>query len=79
MQWLREYKIRQRKQHAAIERKLDRVEVALASLESRQLGHSHQHADADDEEASQMASGPSAQTLIERGVMDGYSQYISGR
>lgn len=68
MQWLREYEIRQISRHAKIEMKLDRVEVALASLESRQVA-----------EASQMASGPSAQSLIERGVRDGWEEYINGQ
>lgn len=70
-QWLQDYEARQIVRDAAMTMKLDRVEGALASLSS-QFAHTSQSADTDDE-ASEMASGPSAQTLIERGVMAGWS------
>lgn len=72
VRWLQEYEIRQVDRDSTIYMKLDRVERALASISS-QLAHI-QHGDINnDSEASQMPSGPSAQSLIERGVRDGYS------
>lgn len=70
MRWLQEYEIRQVDRNSTIYMKLDRVERAMALISS-QLAH-NLHSDTDDE-ASQMPSGPSAQSLIERGVRDGYS------
>lgn len=78
MRWLKDYEMRQRARDATVSMKLDRVEAALALLSSQLqvTAHSYdsdQHANTDNE-ASQMASGPSAQSLIERGVRDGWSQ-----
>lgn len=56
-------------------KKFDRVEAALALLSS-QLGYTNQSDKSDIDEGSEMASGPSAQSLIERGVMAGWSQQL---
>lgn len=58
-------------------KKFDRMEAALALLSS-QLAYTNQTDKSDtDDEGSEMASGPSAQSLIERGVRAGWSQQRS--
>lgn len=70
---LQAYETRQVQRDATLHKKLDCMEAALATLTS-QLAQRPHHDDTDDTEASQMASGPSAQSLIERGVRAGWGE-----
>lgn len=75
IQWLKAYEIRQVDRDARVHLKLDHMEAVIASLSS-QLEHNDHCVKCDCVTASrgsEMESGPSAQTLIERGVMAGWS------
>lgn len=73
--WLQHYEARQISRDATMSTRLDRVEAALALLSS-QLAHTNRsdESETDDEAQSEMPSGPSAQSLIERGVRAGWNE-----
>lgn len=74
--WLQDYEARQIGRDATMSTKLDRMEAALVLLSS-QLVHNNQSDKSDtDNEASEMASGPSAQSLIECGVTAGWKEFM---
>lgn len=84
IQWLTAFEQRQASRDALLSKKMDRMEETLASLSMR-LAHDHQPAEslgtesyqqAIDEDCTQ-ANGPSAQSLIEHGVCNGWSEYAS--
>lgn len=71
--WLQHYEARQINRDATMSTRLDRVEAALAFLSS-QLAHTNRSNESETyDEASEMPSGLSAQSLIEHGVMAGWN------
>lgn len=84
IQWLGEFEKRQAHRDAMLYKRLDHMEKNLALALSRRLDDGHQPAEILTESNQQsieddctQADGPSAQSLIERGVLDGWSDYVA--